>query len=83
MRQQAVEAQRGEVVRPLVTTSGEPIEVHELTTDQRAAWISETENVVDRLVETIGGRAREVYEQIEAGKAEFARRSREDGGAAS
>lgn len=65
----------GEVIRPLVTTSGEPIQVHDLTTDERAAWIAETENVVDRLVETIGGRAREVYDRIEAGKAEFARRN--------
>ena len=74
----------GEVVRPLVTTAGEPIQVHELSHEQRAAWMAETENVVDRLVETLGGRAREVYDRIEAGKAEFARRAaRESGGEAS
>ena len=80
MRAGAQTNREGEVVRPLVTTSGEPIEVHDLTAEQRAAWIAETGNVVDRLVETIGGRAREVYERIEAGKAEFARRGAENGG---
>lgn len=65
----------GEVIRPLVTTTGAAIQVHDLTADERAAWMAETANVIDRLIETLGGRSREVYEQIEAGKAEFARRA--------
>jgi TRAP-type C4-dicarboxylate transport system substrate-binding protein len=62
----------GEVIRPLLTTSGQPIQVHDLSADERAAWIAQTANVADRLIETLGGRAREVYERIEAGKAAFA-----------
>lgn len=73
----------GEVIRPLVTTTGAPIEVHDLTPDERAAWAAQTENVIDRLIETIGGRSAEVYEQITAGKAAFARRAADAGEAAS
>lgn len=63
----------GEMIRPLVTTTGAAIQVHDLTTEERAAWMAETANVIDRLIETLGGRSRQVYERIEAGKAEFAR----------
>ncbi len=82
MNQGAQTNREGEVVRELKTMRGEPIEVHELSADQRAAWAAETENVIDRLVETIGGRAREVYDAILAGKAEYAR-IKADAGAAS
>lgn len=68
---------QGEVVRPLLTTAREPIRINELTVEERAAWKAETENVIDRLIETIGGRAREVYERVEAGKASFAARAAE------
>ncbi|MGJ3232085.1 MAG: TRAP transporter substrate-binding protein [Oceanicaulis sp.] len=74
MREGVQRDREGNVVRPLVTTSGEPIQVHDLTDDERAAWKAETVNVVDRLVDTIGGRAADVYEAILAGKAAFARR---------
>jgi len=74
MREGVQRNREGEVVRPLVTTSGAPIQVHELSADERAAWKAETVNVVDRLVDTLGGRSAQVYEQILAGKAEFARR---------
>ncbi|MFW5660280.1 MAG: TRAP transporter substrate-binding protein [Oceanicaulis sp.] len=75
MREGVQRGRDGAVVRPLVTTRGEPIKVHDPTEDQRAAWKGETVNVVDRLVDTIGGRSAEVYEAILAGKAAFARRA--------
>ncbi len=59
--------------RELRTVTGERIRVHTLTEAERAAWIARTENVIDRLIATIGGRSREVYEQIQAGKAQYAR----------
>ncbi|MEO1038466.1 MAG: TRAP transporter substrate-binding protein DctP [Pseudomonadota bacterium] len=62
----------GEIVRPLVTITGEPVQVHELSDEERAAWRSRTENVIDRLVETIGGRSRDVYDRILEGRAAFA-----------
>lgn len=74
MREGVQRDREGNVVRPLLTTRGEPITVHDLAEDERAAWKAETVNVVDRLVETIGGRSADVYEAILAGKAAFARR---------
>ena len=74
MREGVQRGREGEVIRPLVTMGGDPITVHELTPDERAAWKAQTENVIDRLVETIGGRSREVYERILDGRAAFAAR---------
>ncbi len=47
---------------------------------QRAAWKRVTENVVDQIIADAGGRSREVYEAILAGKAAFA--ALQTGGAA-
>ena len=69
----------GNVVRPLRTTSGSQISIHDLTPDQRAAWKARTVNVIDRLVDTIGGRSAEVYDRILAGKAAFAQRQADGG----
>lgn len=80
MREGVQRDREGNVVRPLVTTNGAQIQVHDLTSEDTAAWKAETVNVVDRLVETIGGRSRDVYEAILAGKAEFARLQGQAGG---
>ncbi|MGP1275499.1 MAG: TRAP transporter substrate-binding protein [Caulobacterales bacterium] len=74
MRSGVMRGPDGNVVRELRTSQGEPIAVHDLDPAQRAAWRQATENVVDRLVDDAGGRSREVYEAILAGKAAFAAR---------
>lgn len=80
MREGVQRNREGEVVRRLETTAGDPIQVHELSAEERAVWKARTGDVVDRLVETLGGRSAQVYEAILAGKAEFARRQTAEGG---
>lgn len=70
----------GGVVRELRTSRGEEIHVHDLDAAQLAAWRRATENVIDQLIDDVGGRSREVYEAILAGKAAFA--AERSGGAA-
>jgi TRAP-type C4-dicarboxylate transport system substrate-binding protein len=48
------------------------IEVHPLTLEQRDKWRKSTAGVTELLLESIGGRSREVYELIMRGRAEFA-----------
>ena len=48
--------------------------VHRLTPEQQRAWRQATAGVTQQLITAIGGRAPEVYEIIQRGKAEFARR---------
>ncbi len=45
--------------------------VHALTAEQRAAWQAETANVTEQMIEKLGGRAREIYDVIVKGKAEY------------
>jgi len=47
------------------------IRVHELTAGQRAEWKQATAGVTDELLDTLGGRSREIYELIRKGKAEY------------
>jgi TRAP-type C4-dicarboxylate transport system substrate-binding protein len=49
------------------------IQVHPLTPAQRIEWQHATAGVTDSLLETIGGRSREIYELIARGKAEYSR----------
>jgi TRAP-type C4-dicarboxylate transport system substrate-binding protein len=49
------------------------IQVQELTPAQRQEWVQVTSGVTELLLETIGGRSREVYELILRGKSEYAR----------
>lgn len=58
--------------RPLRTVNGEPITIHDLSPEDRAAWVAASANVMDRLIEDTGGRAREVHDAILAGKTAFA-----------
>jgi TRAP-type C4-dicarboxylate transport system substrate-binding protein len=48
------------------------IVVHDLDETQRADWRAGTAAVREELLDAIGGRAREIYDVIVAGKAEFA-----------
>lgn len=48
------------------------IVVHDLTESQRADWRAGTAGVREELLDAIGGRAREIFAVIVAGKAEFA-----------
>jgi TRAP-type C4-dicarboxylate transport system substrate-binding protein len=52
------------------------IEVHTLTPEQRERWRAATAGVTERLLESLGGRSREVYQLVLEGKAEFAARRR-------
>jgi len=72
MRSGVMRGPDGNVVRELRTSGGEPIAVHDLNRDQQAAWQNVTANVIDQLIDEAGGRSREVYEVILAGKAAFA-----------
>lgn len=72
MRSGVMRGPDGSVVRELRTAQGEPIAVHDLDPAQQAAWQRATANVVDQLIYEAGGRSREVYEAILAGKAAFA-----------
>lgn len=49
------------------------IQVHKLTSAERQEWVQATAGVTELLLETIGGRSREVYELIQRGKVEYAR----------
>lgn len=71
MRAGVMRGPDGSVVRELRTGRGEEITVHDLDDAQRAAWKRVTENVVDQIIADAGGRSREVYEAIIAGKAAF------------
>lgn len=59
----------------LRTMREEGISVHELTPAQRARWIEATKGVDERLVTSVGGRAREVFEAVRKGKRAFRARS--------
>lgn len=48
------------------------IQVHALTAGQRQQWIAATAGVTEQLIDMIGGRGREVYDLIRAGKAAYA-----------
>ena len=48
---------------------------HALSEEQQARWREAAEGSHRRLIERIGGRAQEIYELIQAGKADFAARS--------
>lgn len=50
------------------------IRVHELTAEQRAAWADASKSSHERALAEIGGRSREVYAAIQAGKRAFATR---------
>lgn len=78
MRDGAQRGPDGQIVREIRTTSGAPINIHELSDSDRAAWRAVTGNVLDRLISSIGGRARDFADQIMAGKAEFARLASEN-----
>jgi len=45
--------------------------VHTLNEEQRNAWRTATAGVTERLIEQIGGRAREIHALIQQGKAEY------------
>ena len=47
------------------------IVVHALTPEQRAQWRAATAGVTEQLIAKIGGRSREVYERIQATRADF------------
>ncbi|KAA5805254.1 hypothetical protein F1654_04545 [Alkalicaulis satelles] len=71
----------GQLVREIRTTDGAPVTIHDLSDSERAAWRAVTGNVLDRLVRSIGGRAREFADRIMDGKAEFARLQADNAGA--
>jgi TRAP-type C4-dicarboxylate transport system substrate-binding protein len=48
------------------------IQLHPLTSEQRDEWRQVTAGVAELLLETIGGRSREIYELIMQGRAEYA-----------
>jgi len=48
------------------------IRVHELTAAQRDEWKRATAGVTQKLIDSIGGRSREIHELIRAGKDEYA-----------
>ncbi len=48
------------------------IQVHSLTSEQRDEWRQVTAGVTELLLETIGGRSREIYALIMRGRAEYA-----------
>ena len=73
MRSGVMRDREGNVVRELKTLSGTPISIHDLTADEHAAWRAANANVLDQLVSSIGGRARDMADAIERGKAAFAR----------
>lgn len=73
MRSGVMRAPDGSVVRELRTLDGGAIAVHTPDENELAAWRAHTTSVLDRLVETIGGRSRDMVDAIERGKAEFAR----------
>ncbi len=52
------------------------IRVHRLSREQRERWRSATAAVTDRLLESLGGRSREVHALVLQGKADFADRGR-------
>jgi TRAP-type C4-dicarboxylate transport system substrate-binding protein len=79
MRAGVMRGPDGAVTRELRTSAGVPIRLHDLDGPQRAAWRRATEDVIDRLIGHVGGRAREVYETILAGKRAFAAASTERG----
>ena len=54
------------------------IVVHALTVAQRQKWQNASAGVTDLLLQTIGGRSREIYNLILKGKAEFRSRDRSD-----
>ncbi len=46
--------------------------VHELTPEQRAAWVAATAQTHQEMIEEIGGEAQRLYDIVEAGKRAFA-----------
>jgi TRAP-type C4-dicarboxylate transport system substrate-binding protein len=50
------------------------IQTHELSSQQLAQWQRATANVTELLLDSIGGRSREIYALIQQGKAEYAER---------
>jgi TRAP-type C4-dicarboxylate transport system substrate-binding protein len=48
------------------------IQIHELTASQKEQWKRTVAPVTKVLIETIGGRSREIYELIQRGRAEYA-----------
>jgi hypothetical protein len=46
--------------------------VHPLSVEQRDEWRKSTDGVTEALLESIGGRSREIYDVIIKGRAEFA-----------
>ena len=46
-----------------------------LTPDERAQWQAATSGVTERLIDDIGGRAREIYDLIQQARAEYAARA--------
>ena len=52
---------------------------YELSGEQKARWREAAQGSHEALIERIGGRAQEIYDLIQAGKAEFAARSEEVG----
>jgi TRAP-type C4-dicarboxylate transport system substrate-binding protein len=65
-------AVRAESDRDLLNGQELGIVVHPLTEAQRDAWRQATAGVTEKLIGTIGGRSREVYELIQKGKADYA-----------
>ena len=47
------------------------IQIHELTAAQQLEWRQQSAAVTERLLETIGGRSRDIYELILNGKADY------------
>lgn len=70
-------AVRRESDQDLANAQALGIVVHPLTETERDAWRQATAGVTEQLIRTIGGRSREVYELIRAGKADFAVRERQ------
>jgi TRAP-type C4-dicarboxylate transport system substrate-binding protein len=48
------------------------IRVHELTAAQREEWKRATAGVTEQLIDALGGRSREIYDLVHAGKAAYA-----------
>ena len=52
------------------------VTIHELDEAQLVAWRAATAGTHERLLERIGGRAREIYARVQEGKRAFAARER-------
>jgi len=65
---------RAETAAELAAAADLGFNVRSLNADQKARWRAATAGMTETLIETIGGQAREIYDLIQKGKAEFAAR---------